>query len=306
MDLLPMLASNSLPFQEEGWQYERKVDGVRALVHIGRNSTTIHSRTLQDMTAQFPELSQLHERFRDYAPLTLDGEIIQITGDGSESLAGMQMRMGLLDPEEVERRRQLYPVGVVLFDMLIYRGQDITDVALDMRRPLLEMVHSNTKSLARNFEKVSLSQVLQPHELELVFQRGWEGVVAKKLDSIYEPGKRRSTWKKWKIEKTLDLKVVGHTPFKGKKTKGQGSPREQLDFGAAVVVDGDGKPRGHVGSGYTEEAYTQLMALLHKGLEPIIEVRYMGISKYGLLREPRFKSIRWDKTEADEIEEDDE
>lgn len=294
-----MLAKNSEPFQDfENWQYERKVDGMRALFHTGYDSTSITSRTGLPLNAQFPELTKLH----NYLPAhsIFDGEIVCILPNGQESLEAMQMRMGQTDPEIVEDRMRSYPVSVILFDILQLQSCTLTRQSLAQRRQFLEDLVPD--GLGR---RVELSQIILPQgeatPYDLAVKHKWEGIVAKKLDSHYEEGKRRASWKKWKITQTQDCIVTGFTEPKGLRER----------FGSLKLAAYDPRRQlqdiGLCGSGFTEQDIEGLWLMMEDemggddraGQTTIIEVTYMGWTKTGKLREPRFKQIRFDKNPKD-------
>jgi len=287
----PMLASPSEPFFNEEWAYERKYDGLRAIFDL-REGVNIYSRSGISLNAQFPELTVL-----DYPyPAVLDGEIYCPDGNGGESLAWLQMRMGQTEPSVVERLQKEYPIRVAFFDVLEWDLIDITDESWHVRRSKLELYMGWLGQLNDQVETSTIMPIKKREDYEFLQNLGVEGLVAKFKDSIYVPGKRRSTWKKFKFEQTLDLQVVGYTELGG-----TASPYERK-FGALKVQDKEGNYRGLVGSGFTEDTHNKCWRLLKDNQLLIIEVEYRMLSKTGLLIEPRFNAIRYDKTEADSLD----
>lgn len=285
--ILPMLAKNSEPFLEDGWIYERKYDGMRAIFTIHEDSTLITSRTGLPLNQTFPELTNLHEKV---SPGILDGEIIVNEGtkkEVKENLERLQLRMGLQapDPQILED----HPVTAVFFDCL--QLETVPELIQDMkewwyidRRAVLEAEYGTD---------LILSQIVRHMEIP----DGWEGIVAKEQYSYYIPGKRRATWKKWKREETIDAIVSGITSPEGQR-KYFGALRI-----AAYDSDGHLQDIGLVGSGFSDEALEDAWERLKDdgwvGTDKhpcvIVEVEFLGWTKTGKLREPRFKRFRDDK-----------
>lgn len=276
----PMLATTAPAFVKSGWVYERKYDGMRAIFVVTPLSTIIASRQCLPLNEQFPELTQLHLELR---PGIYDGEILVQDETGKESLERLQMRMGQTDPEIVKQRMVEHPVTVVFFDILMKGQTDITDLPLWHRREILTEIILPSKYL--------LSETVRGEQaIEIARARGWEGLVAKEVNSEYEVGKRRATWKKWKISQTQDCVVLGTTEPKGLR-KGFGS----LKLGA-YDSDGNLQEIGLVGSGFREEDIEQVLQILSRTSLLVVEVEFRNWSKTGKLIEPRFKGVRLDKS----------
>lgn len=286
---LPMKAQNvdretflaRIKLDQGQWQFERKYDGMRVLVQIQDGETQLWSRTGMSLNATFPELTQQH-LYWNSDTLILDGEIETIP----ESLEHLQMRMGLTKPEDVMPMMQKYPVEIVFFDILWQGDADLTGEPLWYRRNILE-------NEAGNSDGRILSKKISFQDLEHVFEWGWEGCVAKNLQSKYHAGKRRADWKKFKYSKTADLVVIGTKDGKGQKEGRIGSfVVGYWDQALGRFID-----CGHVGAGLVTEERLLLEDIVEKDPygKVVIEVEFMGAVKTGKMREPRILRIRFDK-----------
>lgn len=238
---LPMkAAADRLPVGE-GWAYEIKWDGMRAIVTNGADGVVAHSARGNEITARFPELRELHDRFGDL-DLVLDGELVAFGDDGLPSFSLLQQRMHLDRRHDVERRRQQIPVVFVVFDVLRVDGTETLPLPFADRRRLLESLVEPGPTW-----QLSTLHLEGGGELvEAVSERGMEGVVAKRLSSPYRPGTRSPDWVKVKPRRRQEF-VVGAWVSGAEGRTGQIS---------ALVVgyyDDTGlRHAGRVGSGLTE------------------------------------------------------
>jgi bifunctional non-homologous end joining protein LigD len=191
----PMLLKSARSVPACGrYRYEIKWDGFRALVYLDRGRLRIQSRSLLDMTADFPELQSLAHTYRRRR-LILDGELVAIGMDGKPDFSLMQGRL--------PHRGGRHPVTFIAFDVLHADGKDIARVSLEERRKRLE-------GLRFDGEHWRTSVLYDDGaELRKITRRlGLEGVVAKRLDSPYEFGRRSGAWLKLK-NTAVDEFVVG-------------------------------------------------------------------------------------------------
>jgi bifunctional non-homologous end joining protein LigD len=187
-------AASSLP-TGAGWSYEVKWDGYRALLaHDGRQARLV-SRNLKDLTSAYPHLAAAAPQV-SAAPFVLDGEIVALDEDGRPSFQALQHR-------SVKR------AGVVFyaFDLLHLGGSDYR----------AKRLHERQQALARlKFAApILLSAPLpgRPEEIERVVRAaGLEGVVAKRLDSLYEPGIESRHWIKVRFHKRQEFVIGGYKP----------------------------------------------------------------------------------------------
>jgi len=185
----PMLLSEiKRPFHKPGWVYEEKYDGYRAVVYKDGSQVRIVSRNLKDLTGQFEEVARAVARLR--APsLILDGEVA-VFDDSLVSHLGY-LRAGR------DGERLLTPPVLVAFDCLWARRKDLRGEPLHRRRVRLE------RELADAEGPILTARRLPPDGLaawEEVKEHGWEGLIAKDPDSIYEPGVRTRSWIKVKYK----------------------------------------------------------------------------------------------------------
>ena len=181
------------------WLYEVKFDGYRCLAGRDTAGVTLWSRRGNDFTAQFPNIAKACEQL---LPRTLiDGEIVAIDGNGRISFNILQ-----------HHRSQAQALLFYAFDVLIHRGINLINEPLSKRREVLSDI---MKPLTRKASAVSLSESIDATPAELVSvvkEFGFEGVIAKRKASCYEPGKRSGAWLKYKINKSQELVVGGYTP----------------------------------------------------------------------------------------------
>jgi bifunctional non-homologous end joining protein LigD len=233
----------------DGWTYEVKWDGMRALCFIDDGRLRVQSYNERDVTASWPELAGMPQAL----PVTsaiLDGELVATDGEGRPSFGLLQQRMHVADPAEAARRAADVPVAYVVFDLLHLDGHDLTGLPLSDRRRLLDQVLD-----AGPRWRVSPMHADGPALLAAATERGLEGVVAKRLDSRYEPGKRTRTWLKVKVRHRQEMVVGGWLPGEGNRAG---------RIGALLVgyheVPGEGPLTfaGRVGTGFTDAELRRL------------------------------------------------
>jgi bifunctional non-homologous end joining protein LigD len=307
----PMLADPGHdPFDDPGWRFEPKLDGIRTLAYIGTEGTRLVSRRGRDQTAQYPELDNL-ARFVNALQAVVDGEIVAADEEGRPSFERLQQRMNLSSARDIERARGRVPVMLFLFDLLWLDGEDLSHRPLEDRRRALEEIVTVTGPVGLTLVVDGEGRSL----FENVKRLGFEGVIAKKLGSIYLPGRRTKDWRKIKALNTQDCVVLGWTPGTGSR----GST-----FGALLVGayrDGDLLWIGQVGTGFTEPMLADLMSRLEplrteepavkdRGLralkgarwvrpELVCTVEYLQMTAVGKLRAPSYKGLRPDKAPED-------
>jgi bifunctional non-homologous end joining protein LigD len=183
-----LLSEVKRPFHKPGWVYEEKYDGYRAVVYKQGGSVRIISRNLKDLTKQFAELAAAVAKIR--APsLILDSEIAVF----DERLAS---HLGYLR-SHANGEKLLTPPVLVAFDCLYARGKELFDQPLRRRRSVLE------RELASAPGPILIARRLASDGLaawDEVKTHGWEGLVAKDPDSIYQPGVRTQSWIKVKYK----------------------------------------------------------------------------------------------------------
>ncbi len=314
-DLGPMLATAATlqQFSDDGsWRFEGKWDGIRAIATFGPRGLTLHSRAGNEFTHAYPELQELTELMAGHSGV-LDGEIVALEPNGRSSFPLLQRRMNLVAARDVARVRHEVPVQFWLFDVLHLDGVSLLDKRYDDRRRILEVLPISGEICHVPAQLPGpVGEALQ-HSLELK----WEGIVAKKADSTYLPGKRSRSWFKIKNFIDVEVAIVGWRP---------GAGRREGSLGALLVAvpGADGRLRyaGKVGTGFTDVVLDQLVATLkplHRStspvadtvprvdardanwVEPILvgEVTYTEWTPDGRLRAPSWRGLRPDKSVAD-------
>src|SRR5688572_18524931 len=193
----PMLAMlEDAPLESHGLVYEPKYDGIRALVEIDperRAPVRLWSRLGNEKTAQFPDLVAALTRFarKLKGVVVLDGEIVALDETGEP--AGFQRLQNRIHLTESHSRSAAGRVAFIAFDVLRDREEDLRPLTLTERRARLERIFRNT-----GFPILRLSDVV-PRDGRALYQRalehGWEGLIAKGVDSIYHTGKRTRDWR---------------------------------------------------------------------------------------------------------------
>jgi bifunctional non-homologous end joining protein LigD len=306
----PMMAVlTAEAFDDDGWLFEVKWDGHRCLANLGQ-ATRLTSRTARDMTAQFPELIDMHRQLAARNAV-VDGEIVALDRNGRPSFERMQDRFHRT-PEELARNKGRVPVQFLAFDLLWLDGQPLLELPLVERRARLVEVLVETRD-------IRLSQVVEGAGKEF-FQQvkalELEGMVAKRAASPYRPGARSHDWRKIKAVCLQDCVLVGWTPGKGGRAATLGS------LLLAVYDGGRLRYAGNVGTGFTHAFLADLLAQLQalevdkprfEGFEGtlrprgarfvrpelVCEVEYLKWTQDDKLRAASFKGLRPDKLPTD-------
>jgi bifunctional non-homologous end joining protein LigD len=305
-DLVPMLAKLAkLPADGEGWAAEIKWDGVRAIGYCRGGELRLETRNLNDVTAQYPEVGEIAAQLggRD---AVLDGELVAFDPDGQPSFERLQQRMHLLDERLVAQRMASFPVTYVVFDLLYFDGHDLTSQPYERRRRLLEALELDGPSWqVPGYATGDLAELLAASAA-----RNLEGLVLKRLDSAYAPGRRNGNW--------LKVKNVGRQEFViGGWEPGQGRRAGRLGSILLGWFDAEGALRyaGKVGTGFSDRVLDELTARLAalareknpfadgrgpRGanyVEPqlVAEVEFRELTADGQIRHGSFKGLREDK-----------
>jgi bifunctional non-homologous end joining protein LigD len=255
-DLAPMLASTGRqPFDDDGWLFEVKWDGVRALAVTSGGAVRLVSRQGNDVTAAYPELARLADRVggRD---VVLDGEIIALGEDGRPSFHALQHRMHTRGARTVEDRRAAYPVTYMVFDVLAVGGEALVDRPLRERIAVLDEVLTPGGAVQRSAPSV-LGTGIKLYEA--VSAAGLEGVIAKRLASVYRPGQRTRDWLKLKIRRSCQCVIGGWLPGQGHRATTFASLLVGVydDAGGLFCI-------GQVGSGFTDPELRRVRDLLDR------------------------------------------
>ena len=300
-----MLATaGTLPKNEDGWAFEIKWDGVRGLTYIENGTFHMESRNLKDFTPRYPEVAPIAEQL-DGRDAIVDGEVVAFDEKGRPSFGMLQNRMHLANPVEVQRKMVEVPVLYLLFDLLWLDGESLMRLSYRERR-----AHLDGLGLTGPSWKVSAMQEEGGAELlAAAHAQGLEGVVAKKLDSTYEPGMRSRSWIKAKLRCEQELVVGGWMPGEGNR---------EGRIGAILVgyYEGDDlRFAGRVGTGFTDKTLASVGSALFASqrdtspfadhvpyrearfVEPnlVAQVQFSEWTHLNTLRHPVFKGLRDDK-----------
>ncbi|MDQ1642284.1 MAG: bifunctional non-ous end joining protein LigD [Actinomycetota bacterium] len=251
----PMLATaGALPpaDQEHRWAFEMKWDGVRAVVYVDHGTVRVVTRNDREVVSTYPELRGLAEFFGDRT-VVLDGEIVAFDEKGRPSFGTLQQRMHVQRPTASLLDR--VPVTYLAFDLIYLAGTSLISKSYDERRAALEGLGLDAPrwTTPPAFEGDG-SAALAASEAQ-----GLEGVVAKRRDSVYEPGRRGAAWIKAKHVRMQEVVIGGWKEGEGRRAGGIGS----LLIG---VHDEEGRLlfAGHVGTGFTARMLDDLAATLRK------------------------------------------
>jgi bifunctional non-homologous end joining protein LigD len=305
-----MLArTGPLPRDDGGWAYEIKWDGVRAIGYAEGGRLRLASRKGNNITPRYPELRELGRALGTREAI-LDGEVVALDENGRPSFQRLQRRMHLTSEAQVRRLAQSEPVVYMIFDLLWLDGHSLMERTYEERRAALaelDLAGPTWQAPAHHVgDGAALLAASRAQELE--------GIVAKRLDCPYLPGRRSPGWVKVKNKRTTDVVVGGWMP-------GEGARSGRL--GALVIgfyEDGELRYAGRAGSGFTEGELRRVQTLLDPlaratspfGGEPqppkearfvepslVASVEYSDITEAGTLRHPVYKGLRDDLDAAD-------
>ena len=234
----PMKAAiGTLPHDDENWAFEIKYDGYRTLAFVDGGETRWQSSNLIDVTAKYPELSDFAESVNAKSAI-VDGELVVLDGEGRPSFELMQ--------------QHATQVAFYAFDVLSINCQDTIGLPYEKRRELVGGLVEAGSNWMVPVHRVGDGAALVGATLE----RGLEGVMAKRLGSLYVPGKRTPNWRKVKNRHTVEVVIGGYRP---------GSGNRDTTFGSLLV--GVPEPErlrfaGGVGTGFNQRTLRDLTSRL--------------------------------------------
>jgi bifunctional non-homologous end joining protein LigD len=311
--LAPMLALPGSPpaGRLADWAVEMKWDGVRALAFISDGGLRLVSRTGKDISATYPDLAGLGGAVTASQAL-LDGEIVAFT-DGRPDFEALQPRMHVTSADAAFRLSATIPVTYLAFDALQADGVRLTPLPYRERREILNTLISNgPRWLAPpNFPGPDLDAVRAAS-----VANGLEGVVVKRLDSVYEPGARPGSWLKVKNQLSQEVVVAGWKPGQGNRTGLVGSLLVGVHSDAGALLYA-----GHVGTGFSDQVLRMLTGRLDALRRPdspfdgpvpaeyarpavwveprlVIDVEFHRWTRAGRMRAPAYRGLRDDKDPA--------
>jgi bifunctional non-homologous end joining protein LigD len=313
--VVPMMAQlANLPADDTGYAVEIKWDGVRAIGFSEPGRLRLESRRGADVTAQYPELRRLNRALGSHTAV-LDGEIVAFDEGGRPSFERMQRRMHA-SPEAARRRMRDIPVVYVLFDLLYLDDRSLMALPYRERRERLEALElSGPAWQTPGYHAGGAADWLAASR-----GQGLEGIVLKRLESRYEPGRRSTAWLKVKNRLRQEFVIGGWVPGEGRRADA---------IGALLVGyharPGDGALRyaGKVGTGFDRrelERLGRLLAPLERERSPfaergvprgavfvepqlVAEVEFAEWTSQGTLRHPSYAGLRDDRDPAEVVRE---
>jgi bifunctional non-homologous end joining protein LigD len=306
----PMLSEiKEKPPLGDDFIYEIKWDGIRALISYEDGQVKIHTRNQNDVTKQFPELHIGEKAFRATNGL-FDAEIVCLDDTGKPVFKKVINRLMSSGEAAIQKFSKTNPCYCYIFDCLYLDGRPLINEPLLKRKAWL-------KDAVRFDTPYRVSEFVEDGEslFEAAREHGLEGIMAKRRDSKYLPGKRSDCWFKVKIRQSAEVVIIGYT--KGKGDRG-------VTFGAlhiAEQINGELHYRGKVGTGFDDATIKDILANLKKvavikkanvigklldekvsvWLEPVViaEVSYSKLTPDKMFREPVFVRLRPDMSKIE-------
>jgi bifunctional non-homologous end joining protein LigD len=294
---------------ESGWAFEMKWDGVRTIAYLAGGRVNLRSRKGRDDTRAYFEVADELTKINVQTAI-LDGEVVVTDSAGRPNFGLLQHRINLTKPTDIDRAAKAYPAQLMLFDILELNGQSLIKKSYEERRSILEeLVPAHPGSLIQvppTFDGDLRAAMATADQLQL------EGVVAKRRNSTYQPGRRTHTWLKIKLHRAQEVVIGGWRPGQGRRSGGVGS----LLMGIPTT---DGLHYvGRVGSGFNDRQLDDIQARLDKlsrKTSPFVdvpredardahwvtpslvgEVTYGELTEPGRLRHPVWRGLRPDKS----------
>jgi bifunctional non-homologous end joining protein LigD len=301
-----------------GWVFEPKYDGIRILGFASGGKVTLLSRNGLDKTKQFPEVAEslaaLHARAK--RPFIVDGEIVAMQNGVPRRFQELQGRMHVRDSFAIETHREETPTSLIVFDILLDGKTSLLNEAWRVRRKrLTSLLKSPGRGSALTLSAVSddggaLLREAHAHD--------WEGIIAKRDDATYEPGRRTKAWLKLKIERRQEFVVGGWTEPR--------NSREHIGALLLGVHNDQGKLvyAGHTGTGFNRKSLAdmyQRLTRIERKTSPfspapktneaahwtrpsvVVEIKFSEWTADGKLRHPVFLGIRDDKAAQNVVHE---
>ena len=315
--LRPMLATaGKLPARDAGWSYEMKWDGIRALAFVDGDVVRFRSRTGRDISHVYPELAGMAAAV-GARQAVFDGEVVAFGDDGWPEFEALQQRMNIASAAQARVLAASVPVSYLAFDLLWRDDKSLTEQPYSERREALDGLglgggNWQAPPAFTGVRGADVQAVSKEHRLE--------GIVAKRLQSRYESGRRSASWLKIKNFLRQEVVIGGWKPGEGGRAGGIGS------LLVGVYEDGRLVYAGHVGTGFTQQTLRMLESRLAplrrdtspfgdtlppedgrfaRWVEPVLvaEIAYSLWTKSGRVRAASYKGLRDDKDPAEVVRE---
>jgi bifunctional non-homologous end joining protein LigD len=312
----PMLATvvEEANFGDEaGWAFEMKWDGVRAIAYLAARRVRLLSRKGRDDTNTYFDVAEELTKINVQTAI-LDGEIVVTDAAGRPNFGLLQHRINLTKPADIDRAAKTYPAQLMLFDILELNGQSLIKKSYQERRDILEELVPATPGSRIQVPPIFEGDLRAARET--ADQLRLEGVVAKRRNSTYQPGRRGHTWLKIKLHRVQEVVIGGWREGQGRRGGGVGSLLMGIPTEAGLHYV------GRVGSGFNDRQLDDIQAKLEKlrrKTSPFIdvpredardahwvtpslvgEVSYGELTEPGRLRHPVWRGLRPDKS-PDEV-----
>jgi len=306
----PMLASlaSNIPEGDE-WTFEPKYDGIRVLAFATPTSARLVTRNGKDKTAQFPGIAEAARKVaaKTRRALVLDGEVVALEHDTPARFQELQHRMHVKDASAIAGFESSAPVALMVFDLLLDGDDVLIHEPWSARRTRLE-----TRLRNRTSPELRLTESVRDDGREMLVRaraKGWEGIIAKRVDAPYLPGVRSRDWLKLKLEFRQEFVVGGWT-----------EPRNTRQHIGALLLGYYDQDRfiyaGNMGGGFDNAGLAEMHALLApltrksspfeetpRPREPVhwvrpkivVEVKFNEWTADGKLRQPIYVGTRDDK-----------
>ena len=220
----PMKArTGDLPRDQENWGFEIKWDGIRTIAFCDVGHMRLQGRNFSDFTPRYPEVRALGRAISPHRAV-LDGEVVALDEEGRPSFERLQARMHLASPSAVQRRMKDIPATYVIFDLLWLDGHSTCPLPYEERRALLDKLELEGPSWRTPAYRRGDGEAL----LEATKEQGLEGLVAKRLDSPYEPGRRSGAWIKVKNVARQEVVIGGSHARRGRPLHEHRRPGRRL------------------------------------------------------------------------------
>src|ERR1017187_5305729 len=308
-NLSPMLATMvDKPFDKEGWQYEIKWDGYRAVAFCNKNKVELKSRNDKSFNEKFYPVHKAVQQWNINA--VIDGEVVVLDENGKSNFGALQNWRSEADGK----------IYFYVFDLLWMNGKDLMQIPLSERRNILKQIipENNIIRFSENFEVSGIEF------FETAKKMGLEGMMAKKSDSVYSEGNRSKGWLKIKAHKRQEMVIGGYT-------KNDDSSKSFSSLLMGVYEKGKLIYTGKVGTGFNDKQQIEMLKQFKPYItksapftelpdinkpsrfqhppphatavwmkpELVCEVSFTEMTTDGIMRHPSFEAIRIDKKAKD-------